>query len=222
MAEDAVISTEPGFGHNNPPLEDRIFADPDVTEAAVLRIVVDRLKRTSAEAVAAATARAKQLAANGKRIPDALDDRTALAALELLAAIDLHAQRVDDAKAVMVEALKAAADEAAKLCKPMEAGVAPLEKTLRPLFVTYLTTKLDEHNAARTAGEPKMPSYTLRGPSGSKATLTDAQKTVVTDPAAVPREFCSPDQTLIEAALAEGRQVPGTGLERSPTLRVTK
>lgn len=216
------VTEEAGMGHNKAPLEDRIFADPEVTEADVIAVVMTRLKKASAEGLAQNTARAKQLAANAKRLPEALDEKTAISALELLAALDLHTERAEAVRAVIVDMLKKAAADATALCKPLDAGLAPLEKGLRPLFIQYLTGELDRHNAERTPGEQKMPSITLRGPSGSKATLTDGHQTVVLDPAAVPREYCMPDMALIEAAIAEGKEVVGTGRERSPTLRVTK
>jgi hypothetical protein len=216
------VTEEAGLGHNKPPLEDRIFADPDVTEADVIAVVMARLKRGGAEALAENSARAKQLAANAKRLPTALDEKTAIAALELLAALDVHAERAEAVREALVDMVKKAAADATALCKPLDAGLAPLEKGLRPLFVEYLTKELDRHNAERTPGEQRMPSITVRGPSGSKATLTDAYQTVVTDAAAVEREYCVPDMALIEAAIAEGKKVSGTGRERCPTLRVTK
>lgn len=216
------MTDKPGLGHNMPPLEDRIFADPETTEADVLGVVMGRLKRQSADGIAGCVRRAKALAANSKSMPEKLDEDNVMGALELIAALDQHAQRVDEVKSVLLESIKAAADEANKLCKPMEAGLAPLEKNLRPMLVEYLTGLLDRHNAERVGDEPKLTSLTLRGPSGSKASLTDGSKVVVTDAAAVPREFCVPDAALIDEATKAGRKVPGTGVERAPTLRVTK
>lgn len=216
------MTDKPGLGHNMPPLEDRIFADPETTETQVIEMVMKRLKKQAAEGIAACTARAKVLASNSKAMPGKLDEKTVMGALELIAALDQHTQRVEEVKSLLVESIKGAADEANKLCKPMEAGLAPLEKSLRPMLIEYLTEQLDRHNAERIGDEPKLASFTLRGPSGSKASLTDGSKVVVTDSAAVPREFCVPDATLIDEAIKAGRKVPGTDVERAPTLRVTK
>lgn len=211
-----------GPGHNEPPLEDRLFTDPQITPAAVLEAVASHLRREREKSISDLADRAKALAANRKRLPEKLDEAGALAALSLLSALDLHGERVAEEREAVVSAAKAVTDELVALCKPLDAGLAPLEKDLRPLLEVYVLEKLDAHNAERTDGESPMTSFTLRGPSGAKATVTDGWENAIVDPAAVPRDLCVPDQKLVDSAVAERKTVPGVERRRKPALRISK
>lgn len=211
-----------GIGHNRPSLADRIFAEPDATIATVLEAVRDRIRADTAGDIADASARAKSLSGNAKRLPKALDDDTFGKALDLLAEIGVQVERAGDLKTETVTAAKGVADALAADCKPMEAGIAPLEKSLRPLIENYLRERLDAHNATLPDGHERMTSLTLRGASGARAAITVGTENVVVDAALVPREMCSPDQALIDAEIERTGKVPGVEVRPKTSLKVYK
>lgn len=211
-----------GIGHNRPSLADRIFAEPDATIATVLEAVRDRIRADTAGDIADASARAKSLSGNAKRLPKALDDETFGKALDLLAEIGVQVERAGDLKTETVTAAKGVADALAADCKPMEAGIAPLEKSLRPLIENYLRERLDTHNATLPDGHERMTSLTLRGASGARAAITVGTENVVVDAALVPREMCSPDQALIDAEIERTGKVPGVEVRPKTSLKVYK
>lgn len=211
-----------GIGHNRPSLADRIFAEPDATIATVLEAVRDRIRADTAGDIADASARAKSLSGNAKRLPKALDDETFGKALDLLAEIGVQVERAGDLKTETVAAAKGVADALAADCKPMEAGIAPLEKSLRPLIENYLRERLDAHNATLPDGHERMTSLTLRGASGARAAITVGTENVVVDAALVPREMCSPDQALIDAEIERTGKVPGVEVRPKTSLKVYK
>lgn len=210
------------IGHNQPTLEDRIFSDPSITAQDVLEAVGARLKQEHQDEINALTDRAKQLTANGSRLPETLTQEGAIAALELIHAIDQHEERVKTERDTLVATAKTFMDEMAGFCKPIDAGLAALTKKMRPLLEEFLFSRLDAHNAEREGTEELKTSITERGPSGSKATLVEGWENIVTDPNLIPRDLCVPDQKLIDKAIAEGREVPGTEKKRSGSLRVSK
>lgn len=211
-----------GMGHNRPSLEDRIFAEPDATIASVLEAVRDRIRSETAGDIASASARAKSLSGNTKRLPAALDERTFGSALDLLAEIGVQVERAGEVKTETVAAAKGVADALAADCKPMEAGIAPLEKALRPLIENHLRERLDAHNASLPEGHERMTSLTLRGASGARATITVATENVVVDATLLPREVCSPDQALIDAEIERTGKVPGVEVRPKTSLKVYK
>lgn len=211
-----------GIGHNRPSLADRIFAEPDATIATVLEAVRDRIRADTAGDIADASARAKSLSGNAKRLPKTLDDETFGKALDLLAEIGVQVERAGDLKTETVAAAKGVADALAADCKPMEAGIAPLEKSLRPLIENYLRERLDAHNATLPDGHERMTSLTLRGASGARAAITVGTENVVVDAALVPREMCSPDQALIDAEIERTGKVPGVEVRPKTSLKVYK
>ena len=215
-------TTTHGMGHNRAPLSERIFGEPDADVASVLQVVLERIRSDNAEGVTSVSSRAKTLAANTKRIPKELDDGTVGAALDLIADIGVHSERATEQKESVLAAAKAVSDALAADCKALEAGLAPIDKALRPLLVSYLTKLLDRHNATLQEGDGKLTSVTARGSSGARATLTVETTNTVVDAAVVPRDLCVPDMTLIEKAIAEGRDVPGVEARDSSTLRVYK
>lgn len=211
-----------GIGHNRPSLADRIFAEPDATIATVLEAVRDRIRADAAGEIADASARAKSLSGNTKRLPKALDDETFGRALDLLAEIGVQVERAGDLKTETVAAAKGVADALAADCKPMEAGIAPLEKSLRPLIENYLRERLEAHNATLPDGHERMTSLTLRGASGARATITVGTENVVIDAALLPRGMCSPDQALIDAEIERTGKVPGVEVRPKTSLKVYK
>lgn len=211
-----------GLGHNRAPLSERIFAEPDASIANVLNAVLERIRTDRAENVAQIAARAKVLASNSKKLPKELDDTTVAIALDLLAEIGVHSDRAGEEKEQVLSAAKSVSDALAGDCKPMEAGIAPLEKALRPLLTSYLESRLARHNESLQEGDEALMSLTARGASGARATLTLEKVTSVIDANAIPRDLCVPDVSLIEKAIAEGRDVPGIEVRDSPSLRVYK
>lgn len=220
-----------GIGHNKPSLEDRIFGDPEVTVSDVLDAVASRIRRERTASIDEVSARARNLAGNADRIPEALDAQGAMKALELLSAIDLHSERVVEQREEAMAKVKSLMDDVSAMCKELDAGISPLEKKLRPLLEQYLVAKLDAHNAEREGGEEKLGSITERGPSGSKATYVDGWKNVVVDPSKVPAEYKVPDQKMIDKAIEASMKKAGGGQplviggverRRSGTLRVSK
>jgi hypothetical protein len=212
----------PAIGHNRAPLSERIFAEPDATVASVLEAMLGHIRTQHEERVAALSARAKTLAANSKRLPEALDDATAAKALDLLSELALHSERAAEEKDAMLAAPKSVTDALAADCKKLETGLAALEKSIRPLLIGYLTSKLDIANSAMQEGDAPMTSITQRGPSGASATISMKTEIVVVDSDAIPRDLCVPDMALIEKARASGRDVPGVEERECPSLRVYK
>lgn len=211
-----------GIGHNRPSLADRIFAEPDATIVTVLEAVRDRIRSDTASDIANVSARAKSLSGNSKRLPEELDDDTFGAALDLLAEIGIHVERATDLKTETVAASKAVTDALSADCKPMEAGMAPLEKSLRPLIESYLAKRVAGHNEMLPDGQERMTSLTLRGPSGARATISVGSENVVVDADLVPRALCSPDQALIDAEMERTGKVPGVEARPKTSLKVYK
>lgn len=210
------------IGHNRPPLAERIFAEPDATVESVLAAMLGHIRSQHEIQVATLSARAKVLSANSKRLPEALDDVTVSKALDLLSEIALHSERAAEQKDAMLAAPKQVTDALVADCKKLEAGLAGLEKSIRPLLIDYLTSKLDNANSSMQDGDAPMTSISARGPSGASAAISMKSEIVVVDPDAVPRDLCVPDMTLIEKARASGRIVPGVEERECPSLRVYK
>ncbi len=215
-------AAEHGIGHNKAPLSERIFAEPDADVGSVLAVVLERIRSDNREGVEAVSGRAKMLGANTKRLPKELDDETVGRALDLLADLGVHSESASERKEAVLATAKSVTDALAADCKPLEAGLAPLEKAIRPLLVAYLVKRLDSYNASLQEGDERLTSVTARGTSGARATLSVEKAPVVVDADAVPRDLCVPDMDLIGKALADGRVVPGVEERDSPTLRVYK
>jgi hypothetical protein len=213
---------EIGIGHNRPSLADRIFAEPDATVTTVLEAVRDRIRAEAAGSIADTSARAKSLSGNAKRLPKALDDETFGRALDLLAEIGIQVERAGEVKTETVAAAKGVTDALTADCKPLDAGMAPLEKSLRPLVEGYLRERLDRHNATLPDGHEPMTSLTLRGASGARAAITVGTENVVVDATLLPREVCSPDQNLIDAEIERTGMVPGVEVRPKTSLKVYK
>jgi hypothetical protein len=221
MTEDTMTA---GMGHNKPPLEDWIFDHEDASVESVFAVLSGRIARDKAARVAELAKAAKALVGNLDRIPDELDDQTARKAYDLLAAIGAHEDRVEEIRQEVAEAAKTTLAALTALCKPVDEGIAKLDKKLRPLLTARLLAKIEAHDAERTEGEPRMTSLTEQGGSGSKATLTVAWKNEVVDAAAVPAAYTtsSPDQKKIDEAVEKGIAVPGVTRRRDPALRISK
>lgn len=215
-------AAEHGIGHNKAPLSERIFAEPDADVGSVLAVVLERIRSDNREGVEAVSGRAKMLGANTKRLPKELDDETVGRALDLLADLGVHSESASERKEAVLATAKSVTDALAADCKPLEAGLAPLEKAIRPLLVAYLVKRLDSYNASLQEGDERLTSVTARGTCGARATLSVEKAPVVVDADAVPRDLCVPDMDLIGKALADGRVVPGVEERDSPTLRVYK
>lgn len=215
-------AAEHGIGHNKAPLSERIFAEPDADVGSVLAVVLERIRSDNREGVEAVSGRAKMLGANTKRLPKELDDETVGRALDLLADLGVHSESASERKEAVLATAKSVTDALAADCKPLEAGLAPLEKAIRPLLVAYLVKRLDSYNASLQEGDERLTSVTARGTSGARATLSVEKAPVVVDADAVPRDLCVPNMDLIGKALADGRVVPGVEERDSPTLRVYK
>jgi len=213
-----------GVGHNNPPLEDWIFQHEDATVEAVFAVLSRRIARDKAERVSELAASAKALVGNLARIPDVLDDDSAKNAYDLLAAIGLHEDRVDEIRQEVVDGAKATLTALTALCKPVDEGIAKLDKKLRPLITARLLARIEAHDAERTEGEPLMSSLTEQGRSGSKATLTVSWRNEIVDASKVPQEYTAsaPDQKKIDEAVEKGVAVPGVERRRDPALRISK
>lgn len=209
------------IGHNHMPLEERIFQDPSVSVEDVLAAVTSRIERANKTIIDELTKTAKTLSGNKDRIPETFTNAEVLTALDLLARIDDHANDVAETKDKVLTAAQEFLKNLTLLCKPLDASLSPLEKSLRTAIAPAMEKALDEHNAERTEGETRMNSLTLRSASGAKATLIDSQELEVIYPSNVPREFCVPDPKLLAEALKNGREVPGTAKKRKTTLRIS-
>jgi hypothetical protein len=213
-----------GVGHNNPPLEDWIFQHEDASVEAVFSVLSDRIARDKAARVSELAASAKALVGNLDRIPDVLDDESAKKAYDLLAAIGLHEDRVEEIRQDVIDTAKATLATLTALCKPVDDGIAKIDKRLRPLITARLLARIDAHDAERTEGEPLMSSLTEQGRGGSKATLTIGWRNEVVDASVLPPDYTAtaPDQKKIDAAVEKGIAVPGVERRRDPALRISK
>ncbi len=221
MTEESKV---PGMGHNNPPLEDWIFQHEHATSEAVFAVLVNRLKREKSEEIASLSKTAKDLAANLKRIPDVLDDDSAPKAYDLIAAIGAHEERVEELREAVVSIAKSTLSDLTQACKPIDDGIAKLDKKLRPLIIDRLVAKIDRHDSERIQGEPLMTTISEQGRLGSKASVSVKWKNEIVDPDLVPEKYRSsiPDQSKIDEAVEAGTSVPGVERRRDPALRISK
>lgn len=221
MTEDAKPA---GVGHNNPPLEDWIFQHEDASIEAVFTVLSKRIARDSAARVEELAKSAKALVDNLDRIPDELDDESAKKAYDLLAAIGLHEDRVEEIRQDVIDGAKSTLAKLTAICKPVDDGIGKLDKKLRPLITARILSKIEAHDAERIEGEPLLSSYTETGRSGAKATVTVSWKNEVVDAKALPTEYTTavPDQKKIDAAVDKGIAVPGVERRRDPALRISK
>lgn len=209
------------LGHNAPPLADRIFLDPDTDVEDVLGAVSERIQRQYANDLRAVSEQASQLAANRDRLPEALSDAQVGIALDLLGRLSTHDERVADLKDKVLSDAKRFIASLEALCSPLNEGISALEKALRVQLTSALVSRLDEHNAERTESEPKLATLTLRGSSGTKATISDSEEVVIDSVDDIPRKFLAPDLKKVAAAVKAGEEVPGTGRKRKTSLRIS-
>src|SRR3546814_14197424 len=57
-------------------------------------------------------------------------------------------------------------------CKPLDDGIAPLEKAVRNRITDAMISQIETHNNDRSESENAMNSLTLRASSGTRATLS--------------------------------------------------
>lgn len=209
------------IGHNHMPLEERIFSDPSVSVGDVLTAVASRVERQYDKIIKDLADTAKALSGNKDRLPETFGQADVQKGLDLLARMDSHSTAVTQTRETVLKSAEEFVASLKALCKPLDEGLAPLEKTLRASITPALERILDEHNADRTDAEAKLGSFTIRAASGAKATLVDGEDVEVISPTEVPREFCVPDPKLLLVALKEGKEVPGTAKKRKTSLRIS-
>lgn len=209
------------IGHNHAPLEERIFDDPSVSIEDVLTAVAARIERTNKPALETITKITDQLAANAPRLPETFSEEDARKALDLLDRLDQHSEVIAETRENVCAAAEKFVDTLKTLCKPLDGGLAALEKALRPRLESRLIADMDAHNGSLAPGEKLMSSLTIRGPSGAKATLVDGEEAVVVDAEKIPRNFCIPDAKKIAAAIKAGEKIPGVEGKRKTSLRIS-
>ena len=104
----------------------------------------------------------------------------------------------------------------------LEAGLAALEKSLRPLVEDALAKLLADANSELAEGEDPYATYTHRAQSGAKATVTIAPAPSISDEDAIPREYLVPDMKAIEKDFAAGKSIPGIVSIDKASLRLYK
>ena len=217
------MSEQPkNMGHNNPPLEERIFLDDEVTVEAVLSVVKNHILREREESVVKLEERAKTLASNAKRLPKELKGEDLDKALDLLSDMGNHSSEAGDEKEAVVKAAKETLDALTKRCKNLEAGFTALEKTLRPLIEEALTSRLAEQNKELGEDDKPYASYTHRAQSGAKATITVNSAPSISDESKIPRQYLVPDMKAIEKDFSEGKEIPGIVSIDKASLRLYK
>ena len=199
----------PSIGHNDPPLEDRIFQEPGATIATVLASVESRILREHEDAIAVMEKRAEALSENSSRLPKTLEGEDLDKALDLLSDMAAHSAGATEEKDSVIQDAKSTYDALTKRCKNLEAGLAALEKKLRPLVEDALIARLHEENEQLPEGEKPYATYTHRAQSGAKATITMAPTASISDESAIPREYLVPDMKAIEKDFAAGKDIPG-------------
>lgn len=210
-----------GIGHNYSPLHERIFSDPEISVEDVLAAVSTHIKSQNHLDINHLSTSAAALSTNQERLPETFGQIQITSALNLLAHMDAHADRVTETKASMLGAAETFVSNLKKDCKPLDEGIAPLEKILRARIVDGMIEHIDAHNSERTEHEDLMGSLTLKGSSGARATLSIGEEIVIEAEAEIPREFCTPCPKLIAAAIKSGTNVPGVKQKRKPSLRIT-
>ncbi|MAM84583.1 MAG: hypothetical protein CL472_07955 [Acidobacteria bacterium] len=210
------------IGHNNPPLEDRIFQEEGATIATVLAAVEARILREHEDAISEIEARAKTLSANAKRLPEKLDEAGLDKALDLLAEIGNHSGKASDEKTEITSDAKSTLDALTKRCKNLETGISALEKKLRPMIEEALIDQLQAENDQLPEGEKPHDSYTYRAQSGAKASISMNKAPSITDENLIPREYLVPDMKSIEKDFAAGKDIPGIVSIDKAALRLYK
>lgn len=210
------------IGHNNPPLEDRIFQEEGATIATVLEAVSARIIREHEDELGKLEGRAKSLSANSKRLPDQIGSEDLDKALDLLAEMGLHSASAAEEKTAVTEEAKNAYDKLVKRCKDLEAGFTALEKKLRPMIEAALISQLESENEKIAEGEEAFTSYTHRAQSGAKATITMTKAPSISDESLIPRDYLVPDMKAIEKDFAAGKNIPGIVSIDKAALRLYK
>lgn len=209
------------IGHNHVPLEERIFSDPSVSVDDVLAAVASRIQRQNADEMARLSSIAEQLSGNIERLPETFTEAEAKKALDLLARLDAHSDDAEELRTNVCQAAQTFVENLSVLCKPLDQGLAALEKALRPKIEQFLVSDLDSHNADLADGEAPMTSLTLRSASGAKATMTDSVEMEIADKSKIPTNFLIPDAKALGAAFKAGEKIPGLGEKRKTSLRIS-
>lgn len=129
----------------------------------------------------------------------------AMDAADFLVDVKAVAERVTTKKEEITKPANAALKAARALFKPMEEQCAEAEQIAKEAVLTF-----HEKNWKRG----KDTDNTINGLRG-KVTVVERTTVNITDPSAIPPQFCSPDATKIEHALKAGIEVPGAQLVKT-------
>lgn len=122
------------------------------------------------------------------------------------------AERITAKKEEITKPANAALKAARALFKPMEEQCAEAEAIAKEAVLTYHQKQWDKE---------KHTDNTIHGLRG-KVTVIERIQVRITDEAAIPQQFCSPDAAKIEHALKAGITVPGAELIKSYGLAAGK
>lgn len=148
-------------------------------------------------------------------------------ATDLLSKIKTVGKMLKERKEEITRPLMDALNSARDLFKPIEQSHADAERIIKSKMVAYQYeqeriqaaeqakiaarvekgTMKQETAIKKMEAMPEVPT-TARGKVGMVSTRI-MKKLVINDENAVPREYCSPDNTKIKAALDAGKDVPG-------------
>lgn len=134
------------------------------------------------------------------------------------------------------ESQRIAAEEQQR--REAEAARLAAEAAARPLDDAALARAIEAEQAAMDAGSvpppapapPPRETQRIYGDMGSVSHLATTWKAVITDPAAVPRQYCVPSQALIDAAMKASRvgkgpptiSIPGVEFAEDASLRTRR
>lgn len=207
------------IGHNHIPLVHHIFSDPSISIQDVLSAVVEQIKHQHGAQIDTLSTLAASLAANNDRLPNDLNDDQLGIALDLLGRLKQHEEQATELRELILSPLKETLKDLQQLCAPLDSGHGQLESALRTRIEGALSNRLSEYNSQRTAEEKHRSSMTYYGPNGSSATITVGSEVCISDPAAVPAEYCVPDLKRITVVVKQGKIVPGVASKTKNTLR---
>src|SRR3546814_2174132 len=98
------------------------------------------------------------LASTEDRIPEDYDERHIGSVLNFLSNVDEHGSKVAE---TLLSILSAAEDSVSRLkiaCKPLDDGIAPLEKAVRKRITDAMISQIETHNNDRSESENAMNS----------------------------------------------------------------
>lgn len=205
-------------------LEDRIFADPSTTIEDIFQVLKERIHRSHAADIHRLSTDSARLLQNKSRMPDNFNEEATIRGLNFINRLASHADKAEQLRSSIEDTAKAFTKQLGELCAAVDAGLSPLEKSVREKIAGHLEARINSYNANRGPDEPLMTSTIFRSPAGTSVSLSFAQDIEITDPALLPREYLVPDTKLLLKTmekLPNDQEIPGISRKRKLSPRFT-